>query len=340
MISVPVVDQEPDSLKGGPDCSGPPKPVRDPLHQSKSPREKPASASNNRTWVLVVVGSAILIALWLTVGAGIGRHPSATTAHNAHISSVPPSAASSINLNVVPVPSPAAASPKGSANGPPPATGAWSLAFDDEFNGSRLNSSLWSSCYDWGCVNTGNPESEWYQAQNISVKGGNAIITSKVQGAHGKPYTSDLIQTNGHFSFRYGYAAIRVHLPSGTGSWPAFWMLPTNLSFPPEIDIFESWGTHLSTIMSGVHYANNGDANILVRVPALHSGYHTFAVDWEPHSLAWYVDGVKTYSLTLSISSTMYLIANVAQLKTPAVNGDSGYPSTMSVDYVRVWQHS
>ena len=117
-------------------------------------------------------------------------------------------------------------------------------------------------------------------------------------------------------------------------------MLSANYQFPPEIDVFEGWGSHPDRVMNGVHYGKNVEANVMVNVPNLSSGYHTFGVDWEPHSLTWYIDGVETYSVNVSIGSTMYLLANVAQLGTPATNGQSGYPSAMSIEYVRVWQHT
>lgn len=325
------------------------------FQQDQSMHPAPTRRSSNGRFILVVVSSAIVICLWIAFGTSIGRHksPSTDSAKAPRLSTITNTIAGqkdrrSTNGTVPSATATRGGTPKTVAtpprrivgNGPPAVGEPWALTFDGDFSGSTLDSSKWSSCYPWGCFNEGNPETEWYQAQNVSVDNGVAVITSDIHSAHGRPYSSDLIQTNGHFTFRYGYAEIRVHLPSGKGSWPAFWMLSANYQFPPEIDVFEGWGSHPDRVMNGVHYGKNVEANVMVNVPNLSSGYHTFGVDWEPHSLTWYIDGVETYSVNVSIGSTMYLLANVAQLGTPATNGESGYPSAMSIEYVRVWQHT
>lgn len=67
------------------------------------------------------------------------------------------------------------------------------------------------------------------------------------------------------------------------------------------------------------------------------TGWHTYGVDWEPGSVTYYYDGHQVGQITSGvISAPMYLILN------DAVPG-GGYihaPSTMKVDYVRVWRHA
>jgi hypothetical protein len=75
--------------------------------------------------------------------------------------------------------------------------------------------------------------------------------------------------------------------------------------------------------------------------------YHTFAVDWEPDSISWYVDGVLQKTFTnapVIISKPMYLIANT-QVGGPsswpgAPDGTTAFPTDYSIDYIRVWQRS
>src|SRR6266568_3148 len=58
----------------------------------------------------------------------------------------------------------------------------WKLILNDSFDGSKLNSSIWTTCYDWynqqdnGCSNTGNFEQEWYMPQQVSVQDGHALL--------------------------------------------------------------------------------------------------------------------------------------------------------------------
>ena len=66
------------------------------------------------------------------------------------------------------------------------------------------------------------------------------------------------------------------------------------------------------------------------------TGWHTYAADWQPGVVTYYYDGTEVGQITTGItSSPMYLILN------DAVGGAGGQvvtPSTMQVDYVRVWQ--
>lgn len=54
----------------------------------------------------------------------------------------------------------------------PPAAGTWHLVFHDDFNGSKLDTERWVTCYDWnkgGCTNRGNNEAQWYLPGQVSV---------------------------------------------------------------------------------------------------------------------------------------------------------------------------
>ncbi len=42
------------------------------------------------------------------------------------------------------------------------------------------------------------------------------------------PYTSARLITRFKADFKYGRFEVSAKLPSGQGSWPAFWMLPTD----------------------------------------------------------------------------------------------------------------
>ena len=50
------------------------------------------------------------------------------------------------------------------------------------------------------------------------------------------------IRMNTVESWKYGYFEARLKLPTGKGTWPAFWMMPKNYTAWPddgEIDIME-----------------------------------------------------------------------------------------------------
>ena len=79
------------------------------------------------------------------------------------------------------------------------------------------------------------------------------------------------------------------------------------------------------------------------RGPDLSRGFHTYAVDWQPDHVAWYVDGVeraRTTDPSLVCQEAMYLIMDLAVGGAAGAPDDSTkFPATMEVDYVRVWQN-
>lgn len=254
---------------------------------------------------------------------------------------------------------PASSAPEGQS-------GTWMLLFADEFDGAALDSSRWVTCYWWdtgGCTNKGNQELEWYQPENVIV--GDGMLTLRaldkpIAAPDGEtyPYTSGMVTsgrvvadtaTPARFVFQYGYVEMRARVPRGKGLWPAFWLLPANHSSKPEIDVMEILGSDPSTVHMTIHYLdenggrdNSGES---WTGPDFSEGWHTFAVDWRPDAVIWYVDGVERYRYTDAqhISHTpMYLLANLAVGGDWPGSPDAGtpFPSDFVVDYIRVWRQA
>src|SRR5205807_1005376 len=103
----------------------------------------------------------------------------------------------------------------------------WPLVFDDEFNGSALDTGKWTSHLAWG-GDTGdgrhhnNNYLSYISDSDAVVSGGTLkLLTERrdVTAADGRVfhYTEGLIQTANHFRFKYGYAEVRAKLPTGAG---------------------------------------------------------------------------------------------------------------------------
>ena len=225
----------------------------------------------------------------------------------------------------------------------------WKSIFDDEFNGPSLNTNKWTPCYHSGdCTNSGNGEQEWYVPNNVSVNNGVLSLRAErrtYRAANGKTYSyvSGMISSV-NFSFTYGYVEMRAKIAAGKGMWSALWMLPTNGNWPPEIDVQEILGRDPTAILMNYHYgANNRQRSTIWRGPDFSAGWHTFAVDWEPDAITWYVDGVERKLDTDAPAITrepMYLLANLA-VGAPwaAIPDDTTiFPSEYEIDYIRVWQ--
>ena len=163
----------------------------------------------------------------------------------------------------------------------------------------------------------------------------------------GQSYTSGMVNTDHAFSQTYGYFEIRAQLPAAEGMWPAFWMLPADGSWPPELDVMEMVGGAPNTLRNTVHSQVSGghrvdathvldEANVVV--PDMTSGFHTYGVDWEPDTITWYYDGRPTFQAATpaDLDKPMYLIANLAVGGAWAGDPD-GATAQMTIDYIRAY---
>jgi len=258
---------------------------------------------------------------------------------------------------------PSLARAAGAAVGPLPvgSSGGANLVFSDEFDGTALNAGRWHTCSWWAtttCSIETNHELELYTRNNVSVAGGVLKLQARRETAvawNGTTYgyTSGMISSGGRsgeiapgFTFRYGYMEARVKVPAGQGLWPAFWTLPADYSWPPEIDVMEILGHEPNVTEMHYHYNDAGGTHrgpgARWAGPDFSAGWHTFGVDWQPGAMVWYVDGIERWRFTdaFAITATpQYLVLNLA------VGGDwpgspnasTPFPSDYLVDHVRVW---
>ncbi|CAG7837147.1 unnamed protein product [Allacma fusca] len=178
------------------------------------------------------------------------------------------------------------------------------IVFQDEFDGNSLDTSKWE--YETGCSGYGSGNLECYVGgtNNVQVRGGNLVITAKVESRDGKDYTSGRIRQKGP-GFAYGAYVARMKLPKGKHLWPAFWMLKATGCKFEEIDIMEYRGQEVSNVELSAHYGRSWDALVskgylrTVNGVDLSADFHEYAVLWLEKKLEWYVDNVKLSELTL-----------------------------------------
>ena len=252
------------------------------------------------------------------------------------------------------------------------------LLFSDEFNGSNLDLTKWSYETGNGCPGLcgwGNNEQEYYTSlsQNVNVTGGNLNLTARQNYNYnnsGTNYTSGKINTKGKFDRLYGRFEASMKMPLGTGMWPAFWLLSTNEAYGSwptsgEIDIAEYRGDITNRVGSTLHYGNGYPQNLndgtSATFPASNfsSGFHSYAVEWEPGVMRFYVDNslFKTERQTpnsLNPASNnavvwpwdkqFYIILNLAiggwytgNPTAAQINAGTTFPQSLQVDYVRVY---
>ena len=245
-------------------------------------------------------------------------------------------------------------------------SGTAKLTFADEFNTLNLwdgKSGTWTTGDSWGNEKgftlAGNGEQEWYinstyaPTQNIkpwSVSDGVLNLTAQptddatkaIIGDH--PYTSGQINTFNSFSQQYGYFEMRAQLPEGKGMWPAFWLLPENNSWPPEIDVIENLGDNMNKYYTTVHTNETGSHTMSttnITTPDLSAGYHNYGVDWEADKTTFFLDGKQVFQTDTpaDMHNPMYMVANLAVggYWPGYPDGSTAFPATMKIDYIRAY---
>lgn len=188
----------------------------------------------------------------------------------------------------------------------------WGLVWSDEFDGTAINSQNWT--HEVNCDGGGNQEKQCYtdSADNSYLADGmlNIVALPAEEGA-ALPYTSARMITRYKADFKYGRVEMRAKVPAGQGSWPAFWMMPTDEEYGEwprsgEIDIFEAVnlgvadaeGNVESNVHGTLHYgkswpdnSSSGQSYSLDDGANPADGFHTYAIEWQEGEIRWYMDG-------------------------------------------------
>lgn len=211
----------------------------------------------------------------------------------------------------------------------PPAPAAagkkWAVTFSEEFDGSKLDSTKLTPCFDWNygaCTASFNTGKERYLPSQVQVGGGTAkliaeplaepyansacyqgqctykaglVSTARPRADDGSPYL---------FPFTYGYIESRMKFPGTPGFFTAFWLVPADPTYryDTEIDIVEILGGYPDTVFMHYHFNNRSQYyrpntglhnNGACAVKDYSRDFVRFGLDWQPNHVAWYIDGVK-----------------------------------------------
>ncbi len=248
----------------------------------------------------------------------------------------------------------------------------YQLVWEDNFDGNRLDSSVWNVEERVGIWNTGqNAELQHYLTENISVgddgNGNNClIIKTDRESYNGFSFTSGRVNTNSKFSFQFGKLEARIKIPDlENGLWPAYWTEGySSLPWPDkgEIDILEmgfSDGIAQDTVNSYVASATHWEfadsradyGTHIVASENLSQDYHLYTLIWTPTSIKTYLDETRlifSFSLTGNDLEEYKEIPNFI-LFNMAVGGilpgitnpaqiTAPMPAEMFVDYVKLYQ--
>ncbi|MFD1985784.1 family 16 glycosylhydrolase [Mesorhizobium newzealandense] len=238
------------------------------------------------------------------------------------------------------------------------------LTFSDEFNTLNLwngSSGTWDTNFWWGGANgsslTGNGELQWYidtsyaptkSVNPFSVDDGVLTITAARTPEAIKPYinnyqyTSGLLTTHESFAQTYGYFEIRADMPEKQGAWPAFWLLPEDGSWPPELDAIEMTGQDPNKLLLTSHTNETGTHTTVSSTPFVSDtgGFHTYGVLWTEDELVWYFDNVEVAhaATPADMHEPMYMLVDLAVGGIAGAPADGlATPAEMQIDYIHAY---
>jgi beta-glucanase (GH16 family) len=168
----------------------------------------------------------------------------------------------------------------------------------DEFDYTGAPSSdQWG--FDTGGGGWGNQELQTYTntRSNSWVADGKLFIKAIKSNDN---WTSARLVTKNKGDWRYGKIEVRAKIPSGTGVWPAIWMLPTDNAYGSwpksgEIDIMEHVGYEPNRIYGTVHtdaynhrLGTQQGGNTML--PTAYTEFHDYSVEWDEEKIVMMID--------------------------------------------------
>jgi beta-glucanase (GH16 family) len=238
--------------------------------------------------------------------------------------------------------------------------GRWKCSFDDEFNGTSLDTSHWQPqlTASSGYV-TGGPDCYVDNPWTINVQGGHLNLSAlrvapfACKTGYDTSYQVGMVSSSQLFNQTYGVFEVRAKIPAATfpGLQETLWLYPQNLTYGPwpasgEIDFAEFFSDNAGYDVPYVHYARSAtDANATAFGCTINqNAFNTYAVDWTPKSITIYTNGQVCLidrptggpapfdqPFFISLTQALGIGANSPSAATPL-------PATTQIDWVRVWE--
>ena len=230
----------------------------------------------------------------------------------------------------------------------------YELVFYDEFEGNRLNTSLWKS------RRNGPSGAGFFHPDQLSVENGNLVITGEYKTSeYGEGWHSGMV--NLRTRYLYGYYEARCKVNDSEDFFSAFWMTKDNVYVHDisqggihgaEIDIFETYKEHTfykkNFIYSSIH-CNGGDDDVenidskrvaKVYVPTLRTEYITFGLLWTEEEYVFYINGRETTRSSFSKGTSCEAENVIFSLTIPndEINLSKDTKTQFFVDYLKIYQ--
>jgi beta-glucanase (GH16 family) len=227
----------------------------------------------------------------------------------------------------------------GLAQAVPPA--GYRLAWQDEFDGSALDSTKWGYRTDTRFWSKQLPA-------NVSVSGGFLNLHLKKEAVDSVQYTAGGVISKNRV--RYGYYESRLKVPPGRGWHTSFWMMKSGRlatdTVATELDVLEN--DSVSPLKYGVNVHRHLPTPHLtygtktVTTPSLSASFNTLGCEYTPTTIKYFFNGalVQTVNATLFAHDDLniWLTSIAAPLGGTTSVDDTQLPAVAQYDYVRFYE--
>jgi hypothetical protein len=206
----------------------------------------------------------------------------------------------------------------------------WQLVFEENFDGTAVNTSEWSMYNGSGHVGNGLRRPEAF-----SVADGFLIVTAKMQ--NGELVSGGMAHRR---NYKYGRFEFRVRTEADPSSATSGVVLtwPQNENWPAdgELDIYETLTNAVrQPFHTYIHYgANNSQFHYEHQADA--KEWHIMMLEWLPDVLYIYRDGQKVYTLDHAVGIPQ--VAHHLCIQLDAFKKEMTGTVKMYVDWVKIYQ--
>lgn len=238
----------------------------------------------------------------------------------------------------------------------------WRLVFEDQFEGSTLDSNNWSTGFGWGYE--ADNDIATATDENVYVDDGVLRLLTTHNGGGETDVYQGAINSRTLQAFGPGhYFEARMRMPGRTGILPAFWGKPNSEAWPPEIDFVELFqeGTdptaeqHRAHVQ--VHYNDPAEPGNEAGHRQAGLGYydsgtnlteefHTYGCAWLETGIRFYVNGTLVDSIAddtvmtaVNGDTPFYLMFSNHVNRIGAADLSNAWEEETAVEWCRVWEH-
>jgi beta-glucanase (GH16 family) len=217
----------------------------------------------------------------------------------------------------------AASAPTNSASGGAPA--GYKLVWSDEFNGTSPDQSKWGLYEGAGNAGIG-------KRVTSAVSEGDGELKITGNGMNGGGLATNYNSTYGYYEVRSRFDANSTGYNTATLLWPVSEQWPQG----GEIDLAEIFNGATDNAGSYVHWGSN-NSQLYNEYNGDFSQWHTWAVDWQPDHLTYYLDGKAFWTVTnaAAIPHNPHFLGLQLDVNE---NQNKANGSAFHIDYVRVYQ--